>query len=280
MAVAKSYENFEIKGEPFSENGKMYVIVSHPCPRCGGSGNYSYNPMNGSTCFRCNGRGREDKKVRWYSEAQRATMDHAAAKRTIVQEEKKEVNRIKFAARNAFGFGEQGFITVFKGDQNVLNDWAHETNPCRARYNTIFGWFCPARLPIENLPEGIQPIRVDWNDVRDESDSENLMMRDSEEVAKYIKRLTTDASTSTYQGEIGTWIEREITVMKNAAVENRFGGAHIHIMHDNDGNEYVWSTGSKNIAEGTKMKMKMKVKDHNEREGVCQTIVYYCKELV
>ena len=27
------------------------------CSRCGGSGNYSYNPIHGSTCFQCNGLG-------------------------------------------------------------------------------------------------------------------------------------------------------------------------------------------------------------------------------
>lgn len=27
------------------------------CPRCGGSGNHSYNPIDGSTCFKCNGLG-------------------------------------------------------------------------------------------------------------------------------------------------------------------------------------------------------------------------------
>ena len=38
MAVAKSYENLEIIGEPFEENGKMYVTVKGKCPRCGGDG--------------------------------------------------------------------------------------------------------------------------------------------------------------------------------------------------------------------------------------------------
>lgn len=27
------------------------------CSRCGGSGNHSYNPIDGSTCFGCNGLG-------------------------------------------------------------------------------------------------------------------------------------------------------------------------------------------------------------------------------
>ena len=27
------------------------------CSRCSGSGNHSYNPMDGTTCFKCNGLG-------------------------------------------------------------------------------------------------------------------------------------------------------------------------------------------------------------------------------
>lgn len=27
------------------------------CSRCGGTGNHSYNPIHGSTCFKCNGLG-------------------------------------------------------------------------------------------------------------------------------------------------------------------------------------------------------------------------------
>jgi len=27
------------------------------CPRCSGSGNYSYNSLHGTTCYKCNGLG-------------------------------------------------------------------------------------------------------------------------------------------------------------------------------------------------------------------------------
>lgn len=33
------------------------LFESRTCPRCAGSGRYSYCTMHGSTCFKCNGRG-------------------------------------------------------------------------------------------------------------------------------------------------------------------------------------------------------------------------------
>ena len=57
MAVAKSYENMQVVGEPFEHDGKMYVRVSGPCKRCGGSGHYSMNAQGDTTCYRCGGSG-------------------------------------------------------------------------------------------------------------------------------------------------------------------------------------------------------------------------------
>ena len=74
MPTAKSYENMEIVGEPFESEGKMYVHVKGNCPRCGGSGQYSYNPMYGTVCFQCRGSGKQVMDVRWYTEGQRASM--------------------------------------------------------------------------------------------------------------------------------------------------------------------------------------------------------------
>ena len=34
-----------------------FLFESKPCPRCGGSGSYSYCEMYGSVCFKCSGRG-------------------------------------------------------------------------------------------------------------------------------------------------------------------------------------------------------------------------------
>lgn len=277
MAVAKSYENMEIIGEPFESNGRMYVRVRGNCKRCGGSGHYSMNAQGDSTCYRCNGRGKEDMEVRWYTNKQREALDRAAEKRAAAKEAKIQERHFKFAARNAFGFGEAGFITLFKGDSTILNEWAHETNPCRARYNTLFGWFCPSKLEIVNLPAEITPIVLKWDDVRNLNDPENLTMRDDAEVSKLIHELLDDLSKSEYQGEVGDWLEREVTIKKNVPVDGRFGESRVHIMEDTDGNEYVWITASKNLEVGYKCIMRMKVKEHKEYNGVKQTVVYYCK---
>ena len=278
MAVAKSYEKMEIIDEPYKENGKMYVRVRGLCPRCGGSGHYSMNAMGDSTCYRCSGSGKEDKIVRWYTEAERANLDKAAERRAGIQKTKVEERRIKFAARNAFGFGDAGYITLFRGDQKTINDWAHETSPCRARFNTFFGWFAPSTLEIVNLPESITPVQLPWSLVHNPDDPEDLTMIDMAEVKKIIKNLLGEPIiTSTYQGAIGEYIDRHITVIRNIETDGYYGHSRMHIMQDDDGNQYLWSTASKNLEVGSSMDMRMKVKDHREYDGIEQTIVYYCK---
>ena len=101
MAVAKSYENMKIMGEPYSVDNKMYVMVQGPCKRCGGSGHYSMNASGDTTCYRCHGMGKENMEVRWYTDKQREALDRAAEKRQAAAKVKQEERRVKFAARNA-----------------------------------------------------------------------------------------------------------------------------------------------------------------------------------
>ena len=280
MPTAKSYENMTVLGEPYKRDGKMYVRVQGLCPRCGGTGNFSYNPLNGSTCFRCSGSGKEIKEVRWYTESQRAALDRAAEKRTIVHAAKVEERRVKFAARNAFGFGEEGFITLYKGDaDSFFRDRRDENGHCLARYNTIFQWFSPATLPIPaDLPETITPIRLNWDDICDPTDEEGLNMRPEGEVMKKVNALICEPSRSVYQGEKNEWLERKVIIKKNFSLDSDYGSSsHLHVMEDADGNVYVWTTASKNLAEGATFTIKMKVKEHKEYNGVQQTVVYYCK---
>lgn len=284
MPTAKSYENMEQVGQPFESNGKMYIRVKGKCPRCGGSGHYSYNPMDGTVCFQCRGRGVQVMDVRWYTDGQRASMDRAAERRAETKAQKQEERRVKFAARNAFGFGEAGYITLYKGNQEVISEYfksftIDEAGHRAAWYNTLFNWYTPSKIAVpQNLPEGVEAIRLNWEAVRDETDEENLAMRDKDFVAEYVQQLITEPSSSRYQGEVGAWIQRDLTVQKNIELESRYGISHMHIMTDG-ANIYVWITGNKNIAEGTNVSLKMKIKEHKEYKGVQQTVVWYCREL-
>ena len=123
MAVAKSYEKMKVVGEPFDFNGKKWVKVIGPCKRCGGSGHYSMNASGDTTCYRCGGSGKESMEVRWYTDAQRASMDKAAEKRAAALQIKNAERAKRFAARNAFGFGDEGYITILSGDKTVINEW-------------------------------------------------------------------------------------------------------------------------------------------------------------
>lgn len=277
MPTAKSYDGMEIMGQPFEHEGKMYVRVKGKCPRCGGSGHYSYNQMDGTRCYGCNGTGVKMMDVRWYTDAQRASMDKAAEKRAAAKAVKIEENRVRFAARNALGFGDAGFITILVGDNDFIKDWRTELPQHTVWYNEFFGWFIPGNRTPETIPSNLRTIRLNWEVVMDKNDPEGLEMRDNEEVKSYVQTLIYGKSKSEYQGSPNEWLTREVVIKKNIAADSRYGESHIHIMEDADENQYVWTTASKNLEEGATYTIKMKVKEHKEYKGAKQTIVYYCK---
>lgn len=282
MAVAKSYENMEQLGQPFMQEGRMYVKVVGKCKRCGGSGHYSYNSLDGTVCFGCRGSGKELLTVRWYTEKEKAAQERAAERRQMEREIKQNARRIKFAARNAFGFGEPGYITIYKGDQEriaeffksyTIDDQGHRG----AWFNLIFGWYTPSKLPEAPLPEDIQAVRLNWADVADPEDEENLQMRDNDWVTEYVQSLICEPSKSEFQGEKDEWLERKVTVVKKVNLDGRYGPSHMHIMEDSDKNVYIWTTGSKDLNVDANYTIRMKVKDHKVYKNVKQTIVWYCK---
>lgn len=279
MPVAKSYEKMEILSEPFKENNKMYVYVKQPCPRCSATGHYSFDGSS-TTCYKCGGGKWFKTKVRYYTESQRAAMDKAAEKRA---EKRAAIQAERAAARinsrHAFGFDEAGYITIYKGDSDVLKTWLYdhrneETGYLAARFNMIFKWYTPSKMEVPtDLPEGITPIRLNWDDVK----INDIEMKPNEEVTKYVDSLLEDPSTSEFQGEIGTWLELPLTVKKRIDLDGQYGASHMHIMEDANKNVYVWTTGSKSLNPDETYNMKVKVKEHKEYKNVKQTIVWYCK---
>lgn len=279
MAVAKSYENMELMGQPFERNSKMYVKVKSKCPRCGGSGHYSYNQMDGTRCYGCGGSGVKVMEVRWYTDAQRASMDKATEKRAAERVAKQEARRVKFAARNAFGFGEKGYITLVWGDNEEIKKWREDLPEHTVWYNNFFGWFIPSNREYEGLeiPENIKHEKFDWEKISNKEDPENLEMIDNDEVKKIVQEIIYEPSKSEYQGEVGQWLEKDVKITKRLAFESNYGVTNMHIMEDADENVYIWNTGSKSLNENQTYHLKMKVKEHKDYQGTKQTVVWYCK---
>lgn len=126
MPVAKTYSKFELSGEPFKENGRMYVNVIAP---------------------------KGIKKVRWYSDAEYKRM---------YPDEIIENDIMDFNAYHAFGFDYGGFITIYKGD---IETFAKEHREY-FWYNLIFDYYTPSSIEIPELPTSITPIQLKWEEVR------------------------------------------------------------------------------------------------------------------
>ena len=243
MPVARTYEKFALKGEPFKENGKMYVyILTH----------------------------KGEKKVRWYTDTERARMDKA------VGLEVKQNDIMDFNARHAFGFGELGYITLYNGSQSDIEDLA-DKNLASFRQNLTFGYYTPSAISTPDLPDNIKPVKLYWADVMDHDDR----MKPHDEVRKYVVTLLNPMAShaSSFQGTENQWIQKEVKVKSKKTKDSHFGTKHTYTLVDAEGNTYIWETGAKDYKNDAKVNLKMKVKEHKEIDNEKCTIVWYCKEV-
>lgn len=245
MPTAKTYETWDIKDGPYGDPKKQYVKVM--------------NPKNGML-----------KEVRWYTDAQRISMDKKSSSTkadSFIED--------NFNARLGFGFGTEGYILLVDGSTADIEAWKNSLPPYTIWNNTLFDWFIPADREPEEIPENINCIPLTWDQVC--LNGSPTKIRDREEVRKLAQELLGVQNKSQFQGTIGEVIQRTVTIKNNIMIESKYGKSRIHIMKDNDGNEYVWNTASTSLTAGKTFVLKMKVKDHKEYQGVKQTIVYYCK---
>lgn len=128
MSVAKSYEKYEIFGEPYEHDKRQYVKIKYPCCRK-------------SSCSKCCGEGFYLKEVRWHDDP------------------------IVFDARKGFGFFDAGYITLIDGPEDVLEHYFKEIKPRQARYNLLFHWFIPSSLPLPELPNGCSFKQLNWEQI-------------------------------------------------------------------------------------------------------------------
>ena len=238
MAAAKTYEKMALIGEPFEQNGKMYVQVAAP---------------------------KGAKTVRWYTDAEYRRM-YPNAK--VVD------TTMDFDARHAFGFGPDGYITLYKGKD--LEEWADNEHES-LRYNLTFGYYTPSHLELPRLIDGIEPIRLNWDEVA----AEGNKMKSHEEVRKYVNILLVPASDSKsrFQGAENEWLQKEVTVRAKKSADSRYGTKHTYTLADAEDNLYIWETGAKDYSIDTTISLKMKVKAHKEIDGSKVTVVWYCKEV-
>lgn len=239
MAVAKTYTNWEQVGEIFTENEKEYVNVKHP--------------KTGAL-----------KKVRWYSDYEYAKMYKIPV--YVAEEPKKNPVNL----RHALGF-DKGYITIFKGNQFEHNEWFKKSN---ARFHKDWKWYVVSTEEVPtDLPEGIEPVQLKWEDVADE----NGYMKSIAAINYAVDRLMYEESPSEFIGEVGQRITCSLKIDKAIPVEGAYGTSTIHIMSDENENVFVWTTAAKTLKVGEKYELRGTIKTHSVYKGVKQTILTRCK---
>ena len=233
ILVAKSYEKLEKVGEVFTSNGRQYINV---------------RMKNGSL-----------KSVRVYTEKEYAKF-YPEVK--IVQPAK--------SRRDVLGFGEAGYIWIFKGNTYENIDW-FRASPCR--YARPWGWYLPSNIEMPDpLPVDITPIKLLWEQV-----SVDEQLKKEEEIEEFVNSLIYDESPSEFIGEIGDRIEVELTCDKAMPIMNTYGTNYFHTFHDDCGNVYIWSTTSRLLETDVTYKVRGTVKEHSVYKNVKQTILTRCK---
>lgn len=247
MAVAPSFESLEKIMPPFIENGREYIYV---------------------ICKNGNKR-----KVRWYSDKEREKLDMKKSTSLTVSDIKPFE---QFNAHDAFGFGEEDFITIYVADEEIIKEWRTEIPPFSVLENSWFGYYSPSYF-TGIPPQDVRSIILYWSEIQRSLGSNS--MKDGDWVRSYVNEKIYGQNNSKYQGQKDDWLTHAVIVKKNITTETHYGETHIHILEDVEGNQYVWTTASKNLEEGCTYILKMKVKEHKEYKGVKQTVVYYCKVL-
>ena len=238
--VAKSYQSLEIIGKPFSSKGRLYVQVK---------------TKSGVL-----------KTVRWYSEKEYMKMYP-----NDTTSDTGEFKRIK-TQKETLGF-EKGYITIFKGNTYEDKEYFQMST---ARYSRLWGWYFIStdELP-EDIPEDVTPITLPWEMVG----NSNEELKTESEVIAAVESLIYDPDISEYQGKVGERLEFFLTVEKAIELEGYYGRSIMHIMRDDDGNCFVWTTSAKFWEPETEHHIKGTIKEHKSYRGVKQTVLTRCAEI-
>lgn len=237
ILVAKSYEGLPFVSEPYILNGREYIKV---------------RTKNGSI-----------KQIRSYSESEYKKYNPKA----------KVVKPTK-SRRDVLGFGEQGFIWIFKGNPSSAVyenlDW-FRASPCR--YTRVWGWYLPSDIEMPDpLPANIEPLKLNWADV---SANDDLISDDK--IVKVVDGLLYDAGESEYQGEVGDRLEFDAVCTRCIINDGAYGISYFMIFEDENKNIYTWSTSTRNLEEGQWYHIRGTVKGHATYRNTQQTTLTRCK---
>ena len=284
--VADSYKDMEVIGEPFeNEKGRLYVKVKGVCPRCGGSGHYSYNQMDGTRCYGCNGSGISIQKVRAYTEKEytrmQAANERARAKREAEKEAKardlvENAAKYKHEVALKLGFGEDEKAYLVYGDDTfAIKDKLKELG---ARFDPTLKWFFSKEV---ELPEGYKLCAMSFDELYNYN-PQSKWAEFKEDAKAIVSRRIAELkgpSTSVYYPGVEKERVHNITAKVKSihGFEGMYGYTSVYTFTSGD-YVFVWITSkcNMNLAVGDTVDLTGTIKKFDEYMGVAQTYLTRC----
>ena len=285
--VADSYKDAEILSEPYIPEGKKqpYVKIKAVCPRCGGTGQYAYNEMDGTMCYGCMGRKYVVQTVRAYTEKEYNQMQARKAREAAKKEELRQArekdrienaNLYKAKAAEGMGFSADGYAYVVYGDDTfAIKDRLKELG---GRFNPNLKWYFAKEV---ELPEGYKLCKIALDDVCDyEPLTRTLSFKENanEFVERQIAELVGPSTVEFYPGK-----EKERIRNITAKVKSIFGfdGAYGYTYVYTFASEnyvFVWMTSSckTDFEVGDTVDLTGTIKNFSEYNGVKNTYLTRC----
>lgn len=240
--VAKSYQSMKQLGDPFCENGRMYVNVEAK-----------------------NGKAR---KVRFYTEDEYYKM---------YPNEERPGGKLFTNQKKLLGF-DKGYITIFKGDTEKYDYWFSHSI---ARFCRFWGWYIVSTETIPfDLPADIEPVRLDWEQVGSNS-GELKDEAEVEAIVSSIlcgQHPSTFQGLVGERLELDLIVIKN--VQKETDFRGKKSTNTVHTFEDLCGNHYVWDTGAKNWAEGSAKRVRATVKEHKIINNIQTTVLTRCMEVM
>ena len=202
------------------------------------------------------------REVRWYNDVEYERMYPG---------EKVEVKRLR-SVKDVLGF-EKGYITIFKGDVEAVDEWFRKEKVCR--FHNFWGWYIISTEEVPTLPAEVSAVELPWSAV---SLDENHLKSESE-VRQVVQELIYADSTSKYMGEVGERVEFVATVVKAVPVENYFGSQTFHLFKTENGDFATWLTAARTLDVGTTHKVRGTIKELQVYKGTKQTVMTRCSIL-
>lgn len=242
--IAVGFPRFPDAGAAHTHNGVDYVFET--CHRCGGTGEYSFNPMHGTTCFGCSGG-----RGRWVT---KADSDRRARNREL------DAARRERKAR-AFEAGAAARWNALVDAHPLLAELSYRLNTVPgAAYGGILGELLGKFERFGSLSE--EQIAFAEKLIRDDMAAEVELERRAAE-----KRAAQAVRVNAAIGEEGDRLDFTGTVRFTTEGSNAFGGWTLIVIDTPDGAVKWFASGHWDLARGETVTLRATVKEHEIRGG-------------